>query len=255
MEWAGAEVLIAAVISLTGLSLVVIMLFTIFQKKKNYLIIQQAEVAKNFEREVKELQIEIREQTLRNISWELHDNIGQLITLAKIQAQNLQTESAEKKEISDTLGKALSSVRALSKVINPDVIESMTLPEAVQLEAERMNRMGNIEAEFIITGEQQKLDSKTEIVLFRIIQEFISNTLKHSKATKIIIELDYNNTNYLEITAKDNGKGFKQTDETNQGIGLINMKKRAGMIHSELSLNSQEGIGTTMTIIHNQKKS
>jgi two-component system, NarL family, sensor kinase len=254
MEWAGAEVLIAAVISLTGLSLVVILLFTIFQNKKNYLIIQQAEATKNFEREVKELQIEIREQTLRNISWELHDNIGQLITLAKIQAQNLQTESAEKKEISDTLGKALSSVRALSKVINPDVIESMTLPEAVQLEAERMNRMGNIEAEFIITGEQQKLDSKTEIVLFRIIQEFISNTLKHAKATKISIELNYN-ADYLEIIAKDNGKGFNQTNETNQGIGLINMKKRAGMIHSELSLNSQEGIGTTMTIIHNQKKS
>ncbi|MCW9038781.1 MAG: histidine kinase, partial [Altibacter sp.] len=70
------------------LALTVIFLFAIFQKRKNKLIQEQQEAENRFQEELIETQIEIKEDTLRNVSWELHDNIGQLLTLAKIQLQN-----------------------------------------------------------------------------------------------------------------------------------------------------------------------
>ena len=97
-----------------------IVLFTVFQKKKNALVEEWKKTQERFEREITETQIEIREETLRNISWELHDNIGQLLTLAKIQLQGATKQNI--KEVSETISKGLSEVRALSKLINPEAI-------------------------------------------------------------------------------------------------------------------------------------
>ncbi len=83
-------ILIAAIAIPISLVIIVIVLFSVFSRRKNRLLLEQERAKKTFERELAESQIEIREETLRNISWELHDNIGQLMTLAKIQAQMAQ---------------------------------------------------------------------------------------------------------------------------------------------------------------------
>ena len=72
------------------LAIIVFVLFSVFMKRKNSLLREQIEAEKRFEKAIAETQIEIREETLRNISWELHDNIGQLLTLVKIKAQNIE---------------------------------------------------------------------------------------------------------------------------------------------------------------------
>ena len=120
----------------------IIILFSIFQRRKNDLLINQEKEREKFEKEIPETQIEIREQTLRNISWELHDNIGQLLTLAKIQLQSATKENI--KEVSDTITKGLSEVRALSKLINPEAMSNIDLREAIQLEINRFNRLNFI---------------------------------------------------------------------------------------------------------------
>ena len=91
----------------------IVMLFIVFQGRKNKLLQQQEEAKKRFESEIAETQIEIREETLRNISWELHDNIGQSLTLAKIQLQNSSSENIH--EVSEIITKSLNELRALSK--------------------------------------------------------------------------------------------------------------------------------------------
>ena len=88
MQENGEFVLIVSTILILIIVIALIILFTTFQKKKNFLVEKQKEEQERFEKEIAETQIEIREATLRNISWELHDNIGQLLTLAKIQLQN-----------------------------------------------------------------------------------------------------------------------------------------------------------------------
>ena len=94
-------ILIVTTIIIITFVIFIILLFTVFQKRKNSLLELQAENKKRFEREIAETQIEIREETLRNISWELHDNIGQLLTLAKIQLQNASPENIH--EVSETI--------------------------------------------------------------------------------------------------------------------------------------------------------
>ncbi|WP_026775792.1 sensor histidine kinase [Polaribacter sp. Hel_I_88] len=222
----------------------IVLLFTIFQKRKNELLKQQKLAKEEFEKEIAETQIEIREETLRNISWELHDNIGQLLTLAKIQLQNTTQENI--KEVSETISKGLNEVRALSKLINPEAINNINLKEAVQLEVDRFNRLEFIKSNLTITGSEVEIDKKATIIIFRILQEFFSNTIKHSKASELNVVLEYSET-HLKIVVKDNGVGFL-CDDKKEGIGLINIKHRAKLIGADALFTSAKNNGTTLEI-------
>lgn len=235
---------------ITFFIVIIIYLFYIFQKRKNNLLAERQLAKREFENAIAETQIEIREQTLRNISWELHDNIGQLLTLAKIQLHQIEGCHEDISEVTETISKSLNELRALSKLINPDALKNIMLPEALSLEVARFNRLNFIEATLTITGEEQIIDDKAEIILFRILQEFFSNTIKHAKASKLDVTLTYE-PKKLTIVAIDNGKGFnKSVDQPNKGIGLLNMKSRGKLIGAEIELESQVEKGTKLTIIH-----
>lgn len=254
MERKGTEALILAIIGIASLCVIVVFLFIIFQKKKNVLLLKQAEDKKQFEKEISESQVEIREQILRNISWELHDNIGQLLTLAKIQLQGVAENPDNIKEVNDNLTNILSEVRSLSKVINPDFITNINLGDAIQLEIDRFNRLNYIKSTLDIEGEHFDIDPKSEIVIFRILQEFFSNTVKHSRATELNVHLNYLD-NTISILAEDNGKGFDMTKIHQNGIGLNNMKKRGVLINADISIESKVNEGTKLKIIYNQVQS
>ncbi len=254
MERKGTEALILAIIGIVSLCVIIIFLFIIFQKKKNVLLLKQAEDKKQFEKEISESQVEIREQILRNISWELHDNIGQLLTLAKIQLQSVAEKPENITEINDNLTNILTEVRSLSKVINPDYITNINLGQAIQLEIDRFNRLNYIKSTLDIEGDHFEIDSKAEIVIFRILQEFFSNTVKHSKATELRVHLSYLD-NKVSILAEDNGKGFDMSQIAQNGIGLNNMKKRGVLINAEINIESKINEGTKLSINYNQNKS
>jgi len=241
----GGLVVIISTILVSLITLALITLFVVFQKRKNKLLIEREEAKKRFEREIAETQIEIREETLRNISWELHDNIGQLLTLAKIQLQNATKDTIM--EVTDTISMSLKEVRALSKLINPEAIKNIQLKEAIQLEVDRFNRLNFIKSNLEIIGEEKKLDKKASIIIFRILQEFFSNTIKHSKASTLKVMLNYTDESLL-ITASDNGIGFSSSENTNKGIGLQNIKNRAKLIGAEAKFMSQKNKGTTLSI-------
>lgn len=254
MEQRGTEGLFVAIIVLFSLCVILIILFTIFQKKKNVLLLKQAEDKKQFEKEISESQVEIREQILRNISWELHDNIGQLLTLAKIQLQSVADNPENIHEINDNLTNILNEVRSLSKVINPDFITNISLGDAIQLEIDRFNRLNYIKSSYIIEGNHFEIDPKSEIVIFRILQEFFSNTVKHSRATELKVHLSYLNKK-ITILAQDNGQGFDMTKIAQNGIGLNNMKKRGVLINADINIESQINQGTKLNITYYQNQS
>ena len=222
----------------------IIILFSIFQSRKNDILTEQEKEREEFEKTITETQIEIREETLRNISWELHDNIGQLLTLAKIQLQNSTTENI--KEVSDTITKGLKEVRSLSKLINPEAMSTIDLREGVQLEIDRFNRLNFITSTLEISGEERDIEQKSSIIIFRILQEFFSNTIKHSRASQLNVSLNYSNSDLI-ISAKDNGIGFS-SEEKKEGIGLINIKNRAKLIGAEVEFTSEKNKGTTLEI-------
>jgi len=210
---------------------------------------RQREQERKFEEVLIRSQIEIKENTLKNIAWELHDNIGQLLSLAKMQLNIIGVQEnvckEEIKEIADIVGKTLQEIRSFSKILNEDVIHSIGLQKAIQIEIDRFNRMNFLKAELIVSGQVKEIPTNDEIILFRIIQEVFSNTIKHSKARHLIVKLDYG-IDTLTIYLEDDGVGFDLT-EVEKGSGLLNMKGRAKLIHTNLLIDSNEK-GTTIII-------
>ncbi|AZJ33378.1 hypothetical protein SAMN05444344_0831 [Tenacibaculum mesophilum] len=245
MQQQEGEILIISTLIIIIVIVFLIVLFTIFQRRKNKLLQERDKNKKRYEREIAETQIEIREETLRNISWELHDNIGQLLTLAKIQLQHASPDNMG--EISEIIAKSLTEVRALSKIINPDFINNIKLRKALELEIERFNRLNYIEASLRVIGEEIEINQKHGIVIFRILQEFFSNTIKHSKASKLNVFLSYKEDS-IEVKAQDNGVGFDMERARFKGLGLQNIKARAKLINAETKFMSEPQKGTGLII-------
>ncbi|CAM1360991.1 conserved hypothetical protein [Tenacibaculum litopenaei] len=239
------EILIVTTLVIVIVVAFLVLLFSVFQRRKNKLLEDQEAIKKRFEREIAETQIEIREETLRSISWELHDNIGQLLTLAKIQLQ--QVDSEELKDITETISKSLSEIRSLSKLINPEFINNIAFTDALQLEIDRFNRLNYIEASLEIEGAVQTVNQKHGIIMFRVLQEFFSNTIKHSKASELCLHLKYT-PEALHIRVRDNGVGFDMDKVAYKGLGLQNIKARIELIKAQAELKSEPQNGTTLII-------
>lgn len=232
----------------------VITFFYVFQRRKNKLIIERIEQKRRFEQEIANVQIEIQEETLKNVSWELHDNIGQLLSVANIQLNmlslmedlNIKTEINEAKNI---VSSALQEVRSLSRSLNRDIIKREGLVQSIEVELERIKRLKFADTQLEVMGEEKPIKKEDSIIIFRIIQEFLSNSLKHSKAkcifTKICFEYEH-----LYIKVQDNGVGFNMETTTNTS-GLINMSSRAQFIKAEYNLKSAESEGTSIELKYN----
>ena len=245
--------LIIVLVSITILLLLIVIiavLFSVFIKRKNSLLTEQEEAQKRFEQEIAETQIEIREETLRNISWELHDNIGQLLTLAKIQTQNSGGDQDQLDEAAATIGRGLTEIRTLSKLINPEALNTLSLTEALELELERFKRMAYLRPNLEVSGTTIDIDKKIEIIIFRMLQEFFTNTIKHSKATDLDVRIKYSH-NSLEVIAQDNGVGFNYPKaRALNGIGLTNIEARGKLIGATIAIASQEGKGTRLRLTY-----
>ncbi|RXG29390.1 sensor histidine kinase [Leeuwenhoekiella palythoae] len=241
-------VILVVLLVLFLLAVIIFVLFSVFMKRKNSLLREQIEAEKRYERAIAETQIEIREETLRNISWELHDNIGQLLTLAKIKAQNIE-DGEDMLEVAETIGTGLNELRALSKSINPEAINGQSLLKSLENEVARFNRLKFLSATYDLIGDPVQLNPKAEIILFRIVQEFMSNTMKHSKASKLQIRVQFK-ADALEITALDDGVGFDAEKLLERGIGLSNIDKRAQLIGAQARISSIPGAGTQLKLYY-----
>ncbi len=248
-------VIIVSAALLFTLLVVFITLFSYFQKKKMDFFLRQKEQEKQFDETLTKSLIEIKESALKNIAWELHDNVGQLLSLARLELNILQLKAGKNAdkimEVSAIIGDSLQEIRAMSKTLNAEVINNLGIVDAIQVEIDRFNKLKFIKTEFNINGKVIEIPQKDEIILFRMIQEFFSNTIKHSKATLLRVSLDYS-PNSLSILVKDNGKGFNIT-KARKGSGLINIKSRAALIKTRLEFISDEK-GTEMKLTYPIKK-
>lgn len=245
-------VLVTTVILLI-LCFTVVIFFLYFQKKKIAYILIQKETQQRFEEEISKSKMEIQEQALQNISWEIHDNVGQLLSVAKMQLNIVQMNVPEESQIKiqetgDIIGKSLEELRGLAKALNPETIKNIGLLDSLEIEIDRYNRLKVIEASLKIINEPFTLSNEKEIILFRILQEFCNNSLKYSKAKNLDITVTFEKENLL-IFAQDNGIGFNVDDSKNfTGIGLLNMKSRGKLIGAEIDLKSDHNKGTKLYI-------
>ena len=223
-----------------ALSIVFVIFFLTFQRRKNQLLIDKINQQKEFDAELVKTQQEIQEETLKYVGRELHDNVGQILSYANMQLNSVVKNAHEDikpkaNEASFALKQSLDEVRALSKSLNSDIIFYLGFEKTLSNEIERLNKLGELNAELIIKGEAAAFENRNdEIILFRILQEFFSNTLKYAEADELIAHVNYF-PQKISIEVKDNGKGFDMA-AIKRGSGLINMEKRAQMINAEFQL-------------------
>lgn len=234
----------------------IIYFVTLYQRRKRRNYQEQEQLKNHFHQELLRTQLEIQEQTFKNISQEIHDNIGQILSLVKltIRTINPQDPTDVQAKMADTdglVGKAIQDLRDLSKSLNTDFISNMGLVKAISYELERVKKLAALRIELHVEGAPFPLPAQQELILFRMFQEVLNNILKHAKASAIVLHFYYQ-TDQFTLRIRDDGQGFNpgSSSETKQarGLGIRNMQSRAQLIHAGFAIESHVGNGTSVTI-------
>lgn len=221
-----------------------------YQQKQHVYFKELEELKIKHENDLLKAQLEMQEYTFQNISREIHDNIGQKLSLAKLYLNTIPYSQVREQptQVGSTIGiitEAINDLRDIARSMSSEVILNNGLIKGIEFEVAQLQKSGIYEIGLFITGDSVFLDFKKELILFRIIQESLHNIMKHAEATKIDIGLNYNCTS-LCLDINDNGKGFNN-DKKSEGSGLINIRRRAAELGGEFLISS--GIrGTHLTI-------
>ncbi|WP_092901971.1 sensor histidine kinase [Algoriphagus aquimarinus] len=238
-------VIIFSTLFLGGLmsTFVVAMVF-IHRQRQAQNRLKMDQVKSEHEKTLLNIENEIQQETLTHIGRELHDNIGQLLSLAKLNFGSIKPEKIA--EGRDILGQAIQEVRGLSKQLNLDWVESISINEFIEQQLERIQNTGFCQTSLEADFELIELPKDQKLVLIRVIQESLNNAIKHAFPDKIQIRLHENGMR-KQILIKDNGKGFDSSQKLN-GSGMFNLKKRMETIGGEFYLTSAVGKGTEITL-------
>ena len=252
------EVVFVFILILLTLIILLFFIFYTFNRRRLKYMIEKVKLQRDTEKAVEEARIEGQEHMLKNISWELHDNIAQVIAVSKMQISMLTEpqNQDESKTLNDTitqLGKVLEDIRALSKSLNMESFAFYGLHESITQEVDRLNRLKFIKADFSVAGIEVMIDETHALILYRIIQQVISNVIKHAKASHFHIRFVYSPI-FLQITLQDDGIGQDINIETG-GQGLKNIKSRCKLLNAEVNFKTTPMNGFTTVIDYpiNQK--
>ncbi len=189
--------------------------------------------------------LHVQEEERQRISQELHDSIGQNILFIKNQI-NSDMSTTDLTKLRKSVDTALEELRNISKNLYPNQLEKYGLTAAVESLAQEVNQLSGIFVSSDLEGIDDVLNKNVKINFYRIIQEFVNNTLKHADATAIRITAhQFEDT--IELVVQDNGKGFDKLEwerKANISFGLINMEERIKMLKGKCSIESEPGKGT-----------
>lgn len=198
-------------------------------------------------------QLEIREQTLRYISYELHDNLGQVASLIKINLNTFQFDDKTKalQKVADTKELALqliADIKALSVSVGSDHLSKTGILKALEMEVERLNKTGEFIATFTSEVELIEITQDRAVILYRMVQEILNNCIKHSRAKHIDLIIRNQENKYI-LAISDDGVGFNTENAgSNVSAGLTNLQNRAQLIQANIKIDSVPGKGTQATI-------
>ncbi len=230
-----------------------ILVYGIFIKKKSELLLFQQKKEALFEQELAISQVEIKEQTLNYIGQELHDDLGQKLSVARLMTTKIANADDIDKaqialEINMLIGECIQDIRNLSKVFISKQVKHFGFVDSLEREIFRIKRLDLMDVEYDINNHDLEIDPDHALILFRIIQECINNVIKHARSNKLLIKVE-DHLNFTEININDYGVGFK-TSLRDDGSGLTNIKNRARIINADFTIKSTENIGTEITIIY-----
>jgi two-component system, NarL family, sensor kinase len=242
-----------------GLAMVVLALFVLIylrQRAAKEKIIA-AQKIRQLEDEKKmmgvKLLVEGQEEERKRIATELHDGLGVLLSATKMQIALLSDKNPEHKEMVDKaarmLEQASGDVRKISHNMMPGLLTKLGFFEAVEDLFENIADSGEMNAVCSITGEQDRLAENKEIMLYRIVQEMVNNSLKHAKAGNIDLQISVL-TGLLDLKYSDDGKGFDFNQKLeSDSIGLKSIQSRVDFLNGKLEVASKPGEGVIYNLV------
>ncbi|MDB5246357.1 MAG: sensor histidine kinase [Segetibacter sp.] len=232
----------------------IINLVLLYRRKQLKYIKDKEQLNISFENKLLQTKLEIQEQTFKTISQEIHDNIGQMLTLVKLNLNLIEIDSPDKikDKLDDTkqiLAQAIQDLRDISKTLNSDTISKAGLNKAIEMEMQVIDRITQLHTNFNCENLPNNLNPQVELILFRIVQEALHNIIKHAKASTISLFVGCND-DHLELLVKDDGIGFdtRTYSSSGTGTGLTNIESRCKLINADFHLNSKIGAGTEIVI-------
>jgi len=184
-----------------------------------------------------------QEKERAHIARELHDSIGQKLMLLSKQTKNLENE-----HMGNIATSALDEIRSISRGLHPSNLERLGFTEAINVLVYDINSSTDLFFTDHIDNIDNVLSKESELHLYRIIQESLSNIVKHSDAKAVILKVD-NEIENVKVVVSDNGKGFDfETQFKKMSLGLKTLFERAKIMKAEISFNSNKEKGTEMTL-------
>lgn len=247
-------------ITLLALSVVLVLLFR--QRYRNTQLLNIAE-RKEHDAEVKDLlktqetkalqsMVQGKEEERRHLAKELHNHLGSLLATVKVNLNGLESKDEVKQEkIIGLVDQACQDVRNLSHELHMGVSENFGLIPALKELTSHLQRSNGLQVMFSASLDSVILDADNEIMIYRIVQELVSNVLKHAGATKLTISLTgFEEGNLVNILVEDNGKGFEpeKLDKASKGIGLDSLMEMIQKLDGEFEIDSSVKSGTTVSV-------
>jgi signal transduction histidine kinase len=192
-------------------------------------------------------------QERNRMAREIHDNLGHYLTII-----NVQLEAARHVINSDS-GRALEAINTAQRLTKEGLTEirrSVTslrdspvtgrpLPEAIATLVDEMRRAG-IVTQFGVRGDRRRLDAPIKLILYRTVQEGLTNVRKHARASRVDLMLDYTHPSEVHLSVKDNGVGALTVD--NGGFGLLGVNERVGSVGGSVELETAPGQGFRLAV-------
>jgi len=203
---------------------------------------------------------EAQESERKRISRELHDSTAQLLAgisrrLDSLMARKgslLPAISQELAKLHDLTDEALDGVRRFSQDLRPSILDDLGLVPSMEWLLADLEKNNGITTEFKVRGEPRRHPPETEVVIFRIVQETLSNVNKHARASSVSLDVDFGD-DALTILINDNGNGFDMPERPSNlvmsgKLGIVGMRERARLIGATLIVQSETGSGTSVTL-------
>jgi signal transduction histidine kinase len=199
--------------------------------------------------------VEVQEAERRHLARELHDEIGQALTAAKINLQSAvagasAAASAKLEDTAAILDRLLGQVRQISLNLRPSMLDDLGLVSALRSLLDEQGRRASIAVRFSAENVPADIEPEIQTTCFRIAQEAITNALRHAQATQIDVELRCENGK-LRLLVRDNGVGFDVESVRAQtlGLGLVGITERAALDGGGARIISSLGTGTTVEVV------
>jgi PAS domain S-box-containing protein len=199
--------------------------------------------------------VNAQEKERAEIGKELHDNVNQILSTAKLYLELAETDDKSRidliKRSTNNISDAINEIRTISRSLVPPSIGDLGLIDSVQDLVENIKATRRLHVEFYYSGTIDNiLDEKRKLMLFRIIQEQVNNVLKHAAAKNLVIELIADSEGHaVDLTISDDGKGFELDKvRSKKGVGLSNIASRAQLFNGSVHIVTALGEGCKLKI-------